>query len=202
MKTYTSYYEQSKRPFDFRIKLAEPLEKEALDKIKRCLEQFEVITVAESKTMFHRNTMDFSTLPASEVTILDVSLTYPTTPQCLLPMVAEASGLSENQIIVTTPDHPEEQRAEAEVERESGEYRTITGEDYYDDEGNTLSADFFGDDYNMNFLQELQKFRDDREYDMVAFEKQQGDDANVGSSDPNAFADATPNNKSPIGSKS
>lgn len=127
MKSFAEFLTESKKTYQFRIKVAGELCDDAADKLEAGLEKFSLCSISKAKkTPIQLNPVDFPTLNAIEVNIMDAETDYPATPQEIAAVVMAACGCAEDHIKVTSADDPneaekEEQAENAEAEKEDYE---------------------------------------------------------------------------------
>ena len=81
MKTYKSYLEESKRQYEFQVRIAGLVESENLKTIKNALAMFKAEKVSQLKRLPIQEHSDFPSHGPIEVTILEVATDYPATPE-------------------------------------------------------------------------------------------------------------------------
>lgn len=82
MKLFNEYLAESVKEYKFKVKLAMKAEPELMDVIERVLGKYDVKDITSPKTTpIQEHPMDFQNLRNSEVSIFEITLTYPSTPQ-------------------------------------------------------------------------------------------------------------------------
>lgn len=80
MKSFKQYLTESKKEYKFRIKYAGTLTDSQIDRIEMALGKYSVLDMSKPKTTpIQEHPMDFQTLKNSEVSIVDVTVDYPST---------------------------------------------------------------------------------------------------------------------------
>lgn len=156
MKSFKDYLTESKKAYPFRIKVAGLLPEGFAKKVREYLGYCKPTLIEKSKTPIQSQPLDFPDLQNVEVHVFEVVCDYPTTtPQiierlkCLVP---------ESHLRVRNGGDPAEaDHATFDLEA-SGE--SILEEPEYDDK--IKAKDYFGDEFNKNFLKDLSKTAKER----------------------------------------
>ena len=150
MKLFNEYLAESVKEYKFKVKLAMKAEPELMDVIERVLGKYDVKDITSPKTTpIQEHPMDFQNLRNSEVSIFEITLTYPSTPQVVHSDLVNLAGLPGNHVVVINSDHPEEIAREEAVKVQDGEYKPALGTDYEDGEA--------PEEAKLGFLKELEK---------------------------------------------
>ena len=154
MKSFVEYLLESTQPYEFRFKIAGELSDDCIDRIEMKLDKHGLESMSKPKrTPIQEQPAGFSqNVKNSEVHIIDVATTYPTTPHQLSAMLADVCGLPESHIVVVSKNDPEEMAREAAEDEKESEYEPIMGTDYPEEK----QEEVFGDKYNENMLKELE----------------------------------------------
>jgi len=157
MKSLTHYLTESERTYNFRLKIANMIEDEVMDKLETALEKYDMKSLSKpKKTPIQEHPMDFQTLSNAEVYIMDAELQYPATAYQLYEYISQTVGIPANQLVVINKDHPEEIAREEALKEEGDEYVTKLDDAEYTDATKHDVAKVFGDEYNANMLKELE----------------------------------------------
>ena len=157
MKSLTHYLTESERTYNFRLKIANMIEDEVMDKLETALEKYDMKSLSKpKKTPIQEHPMDFQTLSNAEVYIMDAELQYPATAYQLYEYISQTVGIPANQLVVINKDHPEEIAREEALKEEGDEYVTKLDDAEYTDSTKHDVAKVFGDEYNANMLKELE----------------------------------------------
>lgn len=194
MKTFKEYLTESKKVYEFKIKLAGDYEK-ASEAIKVALAPYKVEKCSAGKRLPIAEThVDFPSVKNSNVTIFDVCTAYPTNSQTVRALVAEKCGCSLEHVKVRTPMEEAEDLINHQHDKKTGE--SLLTKDY---ETNVEGQKVVGEKHAMNLLKELSKVKHGGEpvkgindsllADSVPSEKYQAEKAKQ-------------NTKSPVGSQS
>jgi hypothetical protein len=104
MKNFTEYLTESKKQYDFKVKIAGEVTNEQEDHMKRALGRY---TVADTLQNFKRTQtpiqalpLDFPQIRNCEVNIYEVTLDYPTTQQELTEYLSTELGISKQKLVV------------------------------------------------------------------------------------------------------
>ena len=157
MKSLTHYLTESERTYNFRIKIANMIEDEVMDRLETCLEKYDMKSLSKpKKTPITEHPMDFQTLSNAEVYIMDAELQYPVSANQLYEYISQTVGVPANQLVVINKDHPEEIAREEAIQEEGDVYVTKLDDADYTDAKKHDVAEVFGDEYNANMLKELE----------------------------------------------
>ena len=131
MKSFNEYLTESIKEYKFKVKLAIEAEPDLMDLIERVLGKYDVKDITAPKvTPIQEHPMDFQNLRNSKVTIFEITLTYPSTPQVVHADLVNLAGIPGNQVVVINSEHPEEIAREEAVATQGQEYETKLGNDY------------------------------------------------------------------------
>tara|TARA_Y100000114_G_scaffold51739_3_gene47240 strand:- start:7392 stop:7901 length:510 start_codon:yes stop_codon:yes gene_type:complete len=169
MKSFKQYLTESKKEYKFRIKYAGTLTDSQLDRIELALGKYSVIDMSKPKvTPIQEHPMDFQTLKNSEVSLIDVTVNYPSTPEIIRNELQEYAALHGSYLLVMNADHPEEIAREEDAKLpDDQEYKPLLDSEYEDKKQDAT----FGDEYNANMLKELERGTPDIE---IAKKEKQG----------------------------
>jgi hypothetical protein len=152
MKNFKEYLSESKKKYDFRIKIAGDITNEQAEDMKILLAKFqcsEFKTVG--KTPIQELPLDFPKIKNSEVCIYEVSLDYPTTSWELHEYISNGMNLTKDALVVRSPNEPSE-RYQAVAEKREG---ALLNDGEYKEAPNAKFEEFYGDKYNTGFVKEL-----------------------------------------------
>lgn len=155
MKSFTEYLTESKKQYDFRIKIAGDMSAEQEDNMKRLLGRFtnenSLTSFKKSKTPIQSVPLDFPQVKNSEVNIYEVTLDFPTTQHELTEYLAAELGIGKQNLVVRRPGEPSE---EYQIPVEKREGALLLDPDYKE-AGSPQFEDYYGDKYNTGFVKEL-----------------------------------------------
>ena len=169
MKSFKQYLTESKKEYKFRIKYAGTLTDSQLDRIELALGKYSVVDMSKPKvTPIQEHPMDFQTLKNSEVSLIDVTVNYPSTSEIIRNELQEYAAIHGSHLLVMNAEHPEEiEREEAAKVPDDQEYKPLLDSEYEDKKQDAT----FGDEYNANMLKELERGTPDIE---IAKKEKQG----------------------------
>lgn len=155
MKTFLQYITESKKVYSFKVKVAgeipENFESNLKDRLARCnVAVFEKM----KSTPVQKNPMDFPMLENAEVTIWDLVLEYPITAPEIARDIKEL-GLQEEYFRVRGSGEPSE--VDQILDDEDANRTPLLYDAEYKEAAKIDHKEYFGADYNKNFLKELQK---------------------------------------------
>ena len=152
MKSFKEYLTESKKTYDFRIKIAGDLPEGADSMMKTALEKYGVENYKKlSKTMVQEHPLDFPQLKNISVNVFEASLNYPTTQEVLRDYLCDYLDINHNNLKVKKPGEPTEEYQETKSE----EYETKLTDSEYKDAPDHKAEDHYGDAYNMSMLKAL-----------------------------------------------
>jgi hypothetical protein len=153
MKSFTEYLTESKRVYEFKIKIAGDCPKDCVPKIKEALSTYKVESCSKGKGVpITEKQADFPQLENVGVTIFDVCLSYPANTVQVREAVANKLNVAQAKIRVRNIHEEEELAINHEHDVKSGE--SLLLKDYEDSsEGQKL----VGEKHAMGMLKELNK---------------------------------------------
>ena len=152
MKNFKEYLSESKRQYDFRVKVAGDFTTEQETKMKTLLDRFTVDKFKKvGKTPIQELPLDFPQVKNCEVSIYEVVLNYPTTSHELTELLANDLGIGRKHVVVRSPVEPSEEYQQPIEPREGA----LLNDPDYKEAGNPKFEDYYGDKYNSGFLKEL-----------------------------------------------
>lgn len=155
MKNYKEYLSESKKQYDFKIKIAGDVTNEQEDALKRALSRYIAAEAAASfkkhKTPIQSLPLDFPQVKNCEVHIYEVSLDYPTTPFELTEYLSTELKVNKSHLVIRRPGEPGE---DYQTPKDSREGALLDDPDYKE-AGNAKFEDYYGDKYNSGFVKEL-----------------------------------------------
>jgi len=155
MKSFKEHLTESKKKYNFRIKIAGNMTTEQEDTMKRLLGRFSIDNTLgsfkQSKTPIQALPLDFPQVKNCEVNIYEVVLDYPTTQYELTEYLASELGVSKQHLVVRSPFEPSEEYQNIEPKREGA----LLADPDYKEAPNAQFENFYGDKYNTGFVKEL-----------------------------------------------
>jgi len=157
MKTLKDYITESfeKKKYVFKLKIAGDLAEDQEKSIKSLLEKYGVDNFTkQGTTPIQSLPLDFPTLRNVNVSIFDVSLNYPTTPQELHEYLCAGAKLGSGNVVVRNPNEPSEgYQAETDEKRKNA----LLDDPNYKEMPKVKSDDYYGGKYNQSLLKDLAK---------------------------------------------
>jgi hypothetical protein len=188
MKTFKEYLSESKKTYDFKIKIAGEVDSGYDTYLKSILEKFAVSGFKKvGKTPTQALPLDFPRVKNAEVNVYEVSLDYPTTTFELREYITSQCKLGMDHVVVRSPNEPTEAYQEPVKESDGA----LLGKDY-EDQG-IDSKKYYGTEFNNSLVKTLND-------DLKANRKARGE-VIPSSADGQTTNDVAQNNKSPVGSK-
>ena len=151
MKSFTEYLTESKKTYEFKVKIAGDVES-AANTIKSALSKYKVEACSAGKrTPIQESPTDFPEHKNVNVTVFDVTTAYPATSVQLRAALAEALKITETCVKVYTSSEEMENTINHEFDEKSG--KALLTQEYQpqDNEGSV------GDKHTMSLLKELSK---------------------------------------------
>ncbi len=192
MKPFTEYLTESKKRYDFRIKIAGDVSSEKEEQMKSLLGRFtvgEMTSLKKSKTPTQQLPLDFPQVKNCEVNIYEVTLDYPTTSFELTEYLSTNLGVGKSHIVVRNPREPSEEYQNPEPERKGA----LLDDPNYSEAPNAKMEDFYGDKYNTSFVKELN--------DILRLQRKERGEQIPSEGTAKFNTDAEPNNTSLFGGK-
>ena len=193
MKSFKEHLTESKKKYDFRIKIAGEMTTEQEDSMKRLLGRFTVDNTLsgfkKSKTPIQALPLDFPQVKNCEVNIYEVVLDYPTTQFELTEYLAAELGVNKQHLVVRSPNEPTEEYQNVQPKREGA---LLTDPDYKE-APNAKMEDYYGDKYNSGFVKELN--------DILKLQRRERGEEIPTDGPAKYNTDAAPGNTSPISGK-
>lgn len=151
MKSFKEYLTESKKTYEFKIKLAGKVPEGTSDKIKEALSMYDVESLSEgARTPIQESHFDFPAHKNVEVTTFDVVLNYPTNSVQICSAVVDKLKMAESCVIVRTPG----EEAENILNHANKKSEGALLEKGYDKDNN---QNLVGDKHVASFLKELSK---------------------------------------------
>ena len=185
MKSFSEILTESKKTYNFIIRVAGELPEGFEDQLKANLEKFDTVSITGPKrTPITEKPLDFPQLQNMEVNHFEAEVNYPTTSHVLERYLADNCSIDHSHIVVRVPGEPVELQQEPTSE---GPYEALLNTE--DMGGESAQQDVAGNRV-MDLLKELETARKEREIDPIEG-IQAGESKDIDSSD---------NSTSPIGS--
>lgn len=89
MKKFTTYLTESTKTYNFKLTVAGECTKEMTDKLKHAADKYEVIKMSAPRRLPIQRSSDFPTMGAVEISLIDLEVRYPVTPEQLTNLFTE-----------------------------------------------------------------------------------------------------------------
>jgi hypothetical protein len=185
MKSFVEYLIESSKTYEFRVKVAGEITDEHMGRIENQLERFGLESISKPKrTPIQKQPAGFGeSVKDSAVNVMEIATNYPATPQQINVLLQNILDLPESHVVTVNKNDPEEIAREIAANAKPEEYKTLLTSEY---DAEKLDPSF-GDEYNQNFLKELET----RKYEFASDNKEKTKTTN----------DIPKNTKSPISGK-
>jgi hypothetical protein len=152
MKSFKEYLTESKKVYEFKIKIGGTCPKNCAEKIKSALAQFKVESCSAGKsTPIQEQHSEFPEHRNIEMTVFEVCTSYPATSLQIRSKLAEVLNIANDLVKVKTPADEKEHAINHAHDHKSGE--AVLGKDYEA----SNHQDLVGEKHMMSFLKELSK---------------------------------------------
>jgi hypothetical protein len=152
MKSFKEYLTESKKVYEFKVKVAGDCPKDCTSLVKAALSEFNVSSVsAPRRTPIQEHHSEFPEHKNIHMTIIDVTTDYPATSLQIRERVASGLGLAQSSVKVKSMFEEREHAINHANDETTGE--AILGVDYEASD----NQDLVGEKRKLNFLQELNK---------------------------------------------
>lgn len=153
MKSFKEYLTESKKVYEFKVKIAGDCPKDCSKKIKEALAQYSVASCSSGKSVpIQESSVDFPELKNVGMTIFDVCTHYPATSMQVRDAVSASLKKTHSELRVRNLAEEKETEINTQYAEKSGE--ALLGKDY--EEGQGAQAEV-GAKRTENFLKELSK---------------------------------------------
>jgi hypothetical protein len=150
MKSFKEYLTESKKIYEFKVKIAGECPDNCATQIKDALAEFHVASVSSARrTPVNVRHTEFPEHKNIRMTIVDVVLNYPANSMQVRERVATGLGMTHANVKVKTMGEEAEYVINHQHDESTGE--AIVGTDYEP----SNNSDMYGEKYNMSFLKEL-----------------------------------------------
>jgi hypothetical protein len=152
MKSFTEYLTESKKVYQFKVKIGGDQPDNCVEQLKGSLDQFHVGSVSKGKTTpIQERHSDFPEHTNIGMTIYDVTTEYPATTLQIRDMVANGLGIALSQVVVR--NLAEEHEYEINHEHDDRTHTALVGTT----PSPSNHGDMVNDTYKYNLLKELGK---------------------------------------------
>lgn len=155
MKTFKEYLAESKKVYNFKIKVAGELPEKFQETLRTTLDRCKVITLEKvATTPIQKLPLDFPNMENKEVTVFEVVCEYPITAPEITADIKQI-GLDEDCFRVRGSGEPSEVDQLLADNEPSGQ--SLLNDSQYKESSAIKHRDYFGDDFNKGFLKDLEK---------------------------------------------
>jgi len=150
MKSFKEYLTESKRVYEFKVKIVKELPKDCAKQLKEALSEYDPANVSAGKSApISKHYHDFPDHKNVSMTVFDVTLNYPANPQQVKNAVAARLGIHESEIKVITAYQDLEMELNNQHSEKSG--KSLLGDDYE----SSNNQDLVGEEQKLSFLKGL-----------------------------------------------
>ena len=154
MISFKEFLIESAKQYKFRVKVAGELTDEQLEFLETALDKWGVASVSKPKrSPIQEHPTDFPNVINSEISVMEVVLNYPCTPQELQLCFSEATSISVDKIKTYNEGDPGMEERDEEVAEEDKPYEVQLTAPYPKGDKNPQ----YGDKFNKQFLKDLEK---------------------------------------------
>ncbi len=154
MKSFNEYLTESKKTYEFKVKIAGDLAEGFKDKLKGAMERYSVVKMDNGKRLpIAERHLDFPELENTNVTVFNVEIAYPTTTQVLENYISQVCDCELARVRVRTANQEAEQ-AQEEANRKEAESKPLIGQC---DPPPSNHQDIVGEKKISSFLKDLAK---------------------------------------------
>jgi hypothetical protein len=154
MKSFKHYLTESKKIYEFKVKIAGDLPQGFDKALKASLSRFNVESMSKAtRTPIQESPVDFPGVKFQEVSIFNVGLSYPTTSPIVKHAIAQILNIEESRVLVRTNSEDAEAVMNAESMLAPDGKGAVLGTDYEASDNQAL----VGDKHAMSFLKDLGK---------------------------------------------
>ena len=193
MKSFKEYLTESKRVYEFKVKIAGECPKDCHSQIKTALSQFHVESCSTGKrTPIQETHKEFPDHKNVNVTLFDVCTSYPATGHQVRDKIAECLGIAHSAIVVRNIHEAAEEEINHQHDTKSG--KSVLQADYEASNNQKM----VGTQHSMSLLKELGKTK------KTGHQYTGANDAILAKNAPSEKTntkESKQNNTSPVGSK-
>jgi hypothetical protein len=152
MKSFKEYLTESKKVYEFKVKIAGDHSKDAVEHIKAALSEFHVASVGKPRTSpIQERQTDFPQHKNTQMTVYEITTNYPATSLQIRDCVAVGLGASHNCIKVHSALEEKEYEINHQYDERTGESLVGKMQDPSD------NSDLASENQKMSFLKDLNK---------------------------------------------
>ena len=160
MKSFKQYLTESKKIYEFKVKIAGDLP-DGFDKaLKNSLSKFNVESMSKAvRTPIQESPIDFPGVKFKEVSVFNVGLSYPTTSPIVKQAIAQMLNIEESRVLVRTNSGDAEAVMNAESMLAPDGKGALLGTEYESSD----NQDLVGEKQKLSFLKDLGKSKHELE---------------------------------------
>ena len=160
MKSFKQYLTESKKIYEFKVKIAGDLP-DGFDKaLKNSLSKFNVESMSKAvRTPIQESPIDFPGVKFKEVSVFNVGLSYPTTSPIVKQAIAQMLNIEESRVLVRTNSEGAEAVMNAESMLAPDGKGALLGTEYESSD----NQDLVGEKQKLSFLKDLGKSKHELE---------------------------------------
>ena len=130
MKSFVNYLTESKKTYEFKVKIAGDLDEDYKTMLRSALEKFSIVNMSNGKrTPIQEVPLDFPQLKNTNVTVFDVEVNYPTTPEVLENYLAQVCSYPLSNFKVVTANSASEVYQEEMKQKKDNPEALLTKEE-------------------------------------------------------------------------
>jgi len=158
MKSFKDYLTESKKPYEFKVKIAGEIPADFATNLKVALSKFRVESISKAKrTPIQESPIDFPNVKFTEVTVFDLAINYPSNSVIVHEAIVNLLGCESTHVVVRTIGEEAETALNTEHLRK---LETMTDKEASEALLNQPYApqnhqDLVGEEHKLNFLKEL-----------------------------------------------
>ena len=160
MKSFKQYLTESKKIYEFKVKIAGDLP-DGFDKaLKNSLSKFNVESMSKAvRTPIQESPIDFPGVKFKEVSVFNVGISYPTTSPIVKQAIAQMLNIEESRVLVRTNSEDAEAVMNAESMLAPDGKGALLGTEYESSD----NQDLVGEKQKLSFLKDLGKSKHELE---------------------------------------
>jgi hypothetical protein len=152
MKSFKEYLTESKKVYEFKVKIAGDHAKDAVEQIKAALAEFHVASVSKPRTTpIQERLVEFPNHKNTQMTVYEITTNYPATSRQICDQIASGLGTTHNCVKVYSALEEKEFEINHQYDERTGEALVGKMQDPSD------NSDLASESQKMNFLKDLNK---------------------------------------------
>ena len=102
MKSLKQFIVESQKTYEFKIKLACDSDDLDMDHIEQALASFDPVEISKPKSLPYQKSAEFPNAAATQIQLITVVTTYPSTPEQIRSLIANKCNVHESNIVIRT----------------------------------------------------------------------------------------------------